>query len=62
MLELDEDQKRSLLTTLEHVDKLPSDSEHVLNNARAPSFLSEDVCDILSEQRERIMEYIGVFR
>jgi hypothetical protein len=62
MLELNEDQKRNFLTTLEHVDKLLSDSEHVLNNARLPSFLPEYVCDISPEQRERILEYIVRFR
>ena len=44
------------------MDKLLSDSGHVLNNARSPSFLPEYVCDISPEQCERISEYIAHFR
>jgi hypothetical protein len=44
------------------VDKLLSDSGHVLDNARAPAFLPEYVCDIPPEQHERIFEYIANFR
>ncbi len=62
MLELNVDQKRNFLTTLEHVDKLLSDTEHVLDSARSPSFLPEYVCDVSPEQRERILEYIAHFR
>ncbi len=62
MLELNADQKRNFLTTLEHVDKLLSDSEHVLNNARSPSFLPEYVRDISPEQHKRMLEYIAHFR
>ncbi len=62
MLELNADQKRNFLTTLEHVGKLLVDSEHVLNNARSPSFLPEYVCDVSPEQHERILEDIARFR
>ncbi len=62
MLELNADQKRNFLTTLEHVDKLLSDSEHVLDIARSPSFLPEYVCDVSPEQHERFLEYIANFR
>lgn len=62
MLELNTDQKRNFLTSLEHVDKLLSDSEHVLDNARSPSFLPEYVCDITPEQHERLLDCIARFR
>ena len=62
MLELNADQKRNFLTTLEHVDELLSDCERVFNNASAPSFLPEYVCDVSPEQHERILEYISRFR
>ena len=62
MVELNAGQKRNFLTTLEHVDKLLSDSVHVLDNARSPSLLPEYVCDISPEQRERILECIARFR
>ncbi len=62
MLELNADQKRNFLTTLEHVDKLLSDCESVFRNARSPSFLPEYVRDISPEQHERILEYIANFR
>jgi hypothetical protein len=62
MLELNADQKRNFLTTLEHVDKLLSDSEHVLEISRSPSFLPEYVCDVSPEKHERMLEYIANFR
>ncbi len=62
MLELNADQERNFLTTLEHVDKLLSDCESVFNNASSPSFLPEYVCDISPEQHERMLEYIAHFR
>ncbi len=62
MLELNADQKRNFLTTLEHVDTLLSDSGHVLDNACSPSLLPEYVCDVSPEQRERTLEYIARFR
>jgi len=62
MLELNADQKRNFLTTLEHVDKLLSDSEHVLDIARSPSFLPEYAFDITPEQHAKILEYIAHFR
>ena len=62
MLELNADQKRNLLNTLEHVDKLLADSGHVLESARSPSILPEYVCDISPEQHERILEHITRFR
>jgi hypothetical protein len=62
MLELNSDQKRNFLTTLEHVNKLLSECEHVLNDARSPSFLPEYICDISREQHERVLKYIANFR
>ncbi len=62
MLELNADQKRNFLTTLEHVDKLLFDCGRVFNNARSPSFLPEYACDISPEQHERMLEYIANFR
>ena len=62
MLELNADQKRNFLTTLEHVDKLLSDCESVFHNARSPSFLPEYVRDISPEQHKRMSEYIANFR
>ncbi len=62
MLELNADQRRNLFSTLEQVDKLLSDSEHVLESARSPSLLPEYVCDISPAQHERILDYIARFR
>jgi len=62
MLELNVDQERNFLTTLAHIDKLLSDSEHVLDEARSPSLLPEYICDISSEQRQRFLGLISQFR
>ena len=62
MLQLNADQKRNFLSTLEHVDKLLSDCERVFNNARSPSFLPEYIWDITAEQQKGVMEYIAHFR
>lgn len=62
MLELNADQKRNFLSTLEYVDKLLSDCERVFSTARSPSFLPEYVCDISREQHQKMLEYIANFR
>lgn len=62
MIELNSDQKRNLLTTLGHVDKLLHDSLLVLDTACRPSLLPEYSCDFTPEQHERLREHIARFR
>jgi len=62
MLELNADQKRNFLTTLEHVNKLLSDCVQVLEISRSPSFLPEYVRDISPDKHKRMLEYIANFK
>lgn len=62
MIELNADQKRNLLTTLGHVDKLLHDSLLVLDTALEASLLPEYVCDFTPGQRARMLEHIDRFR
>ncbi len=62
MIELNADQKRNLLTTLGHVDKLLCDSLRVFETAPSPSLLPEYICDFTPGQHERLMEHIARFR
>ncbi len=62
MIELNADQKRNLLTTLVHVDKLLYDSLRVLETAPRPSILPEYLCDFTPEQHGRLVEHIARFR
>lgn len=62
MMELNADQKRNLLSTLGHVDRLLHDCLLVLETSSLPTLLPEYICDFTPEQRVRIQEHIGRFR
>ncbi|MGC8491646.1 MAG: hypothetical protein ACP5SH_07900 [Syntrophobacteraceae bacterium] len=62
MLELNADQKRNLLSTLGHVDKILHDCLLVLETSAKPSLLPEHFCDFTPQQLARTQERIARFR
>ncbi len=61
-MELNADQKRNLLSTLAHVDKLLHDCLLVLETSAKPSLLPEYLCDFTPQQLARTQERIARFR